>query len=70
MELYGHRTSGGAQYYYTTNVDCSNGEKESTFDDIILRTDGGILELSNYKKKKKYGFHTLILPNGDKIDID
>lgn len=70
MELYGHRTSGGAQYYSTTYVDCPNGEKEGTFDGVILRTDGGILELSNYKQLQKYGFHTLILPNGDKIDIN
>ena len=39
MELYGHRTDGGAQYYSTTYVDCPNGEKEGTFEGVVLRTD-------------------------------
>ena len=70
MELYGHRTNGGAQYYSTTYVDCLKKKKEGTFEGVVLRTDGGILELCNYKQLKKAGFDTLILPNGDKIDIN
>ena len=70
MELYGHRTNGGAQYYSTTYVDCLNEKKEGTFEGVVLRTDGGTLELCNYKQLKKAGFDTLILPNGDKIDIN
>ena len=69
MELYGHRTSGGAQYYSTTYVECSNGHKEGTIDGVVMRTDSNELVLSNYKQLLKAGFKVLVLPNGDKIDI-
>ena len=69
MELYGHRTDGGAQYYSTTYVDCANGEKEGTFEGAVLRTDGGVLEISNFKQLLKAGFHAIILPNGENINI-
>ena len=69
MELYGPRTAGGAQYYSTTYVDCANGEKEGTLEGVVLRTDGGILEISNFNQLLKAGFHTIILPNGENIDI-
>ena len=45
MELYYHRTSGGAEYYSTTFVECPNGEKEGTFDGVVMRTDGGEIEI-------------------------
>ena len=70
MKLYGHKTDGGAQYYSTTYVSCPNGKKEGTFDGVVLRTDGEILELSNYKQLLKAGFKKLILPNGDIIDME
>lgn len=41
MELYYHRTGGGAEYYSTTYTDTPNGEKEGTIEGVILRTDGG-----------------------------
>ena len=69
MELYGHRTDGGAQYYSTTYGECANGEKEGTFEGAVLRTDGGVLEISNFKQLLKAGFHAIILPNGENIDI-
>ena len=69
MELYGHRTGGGAQYYSTTYVDCPNGKKEGTFEGIVLRTDGGVLEIFNFNQLLKAGFHTIILPNGENIDM-
>ena len=45
MKLYYHQTSGGAEYYSTTFVTCPNGEKEGTFDGVIMRVDGGEIEI-------------------------
>lgn len=45
MELYYHRTGGGAEYYSTTYTDTPNGEKEGTVEGVILRTDGGEIEV-------------------------
>lgn len=45
MELYYHRTSGGAEYYSTTFIECPNGDKEGTIDGVIMRTDGGEIEI-------------------------
>ena len=45
MQLYYHKTGGGAEYYSTTFVECPNGEKEGTLEGVILRTDGGELEI-------------------------
>lgn len=45
MKLYYHKTDGGAEYYSTTYVTCPNGEKEGTFEGVILRTDGDELEI-------------------------
>ena len=45
MELYYHKTDGGAEYYSTTYVECPNGHKEGTFDGVVMRTDGGEIEL-------------------------
>lgn len=45
MKLYYHKTAGGAEYYSTTYIDCPNGEKEGTFDGVIMRTDGNELDI-------------------------
>lgn len=45
MKLYYHKTDGGAEYYSTTYVVCPNGEKEGTTDGVVMRTDGGEIEL-------------------------
>lgn len=45
MELYYHKTGGGAEYYSTTFIDCGNGHKEGTFEGVVMRTDGGEIEI-------------------------
>ena len=45
MELYYHRTDGGAEYYCAEYVLCPNGEKEGLIGSAVLRTDGGELEI-------------------------
>lgn len=42
MKLYYHRTDGGAEYYSTTHAENSD---EGTFNGVILRTDGGEIEI-------------------------
>ena len=69
MELYGHKTNGGAQYYSTTYVECPKGHKEGTIEGTAIRTDNNELEIANYKQLLKAGFKVLVLPNGDRIDI-
>lgn len=49
MKLYYHKTSGGAEYYSTTYVECPNGEKEGTFEGVVLRTDGNEIEIFTSK---------------------
>ena len=45
MKLYYHKTDGGAEYYSTTYVECENGHREGTTDGVVMRTDGGEIEL-------------------------
>lgn len=45
MKLYYHKTDGGAEYYSTTYIEAPNGEKEGTAPGIIIRTDGGEIEV-------------------------
>ena len=45
MKLYYHKTDGGAEYYSTTFVVCPNGEKEGTFEGVVMRTDGNEIEI-------------------------
>lgn len=52
MKLYYHQTSGGAEYYSTTYVECPNGEKEGTFDGVIMRTDGNEIVIFTSKLQK------------------
>lgn len=53
MKLYYHMTSGGAEYYSTTYTECPNGEKEGTFDGVILRTDGNEIEIFTEQLKRQ-----------------
>ncbi len=48
IELYYHKTGGGAEYLTDKYIECPNGHKEGTFDEanIILRIDGGELEIT------------------------
>ena len=45
MELYYHKTTGGAEYYSTSYTEAPDGSREGTFDGAILRTDGGEIEV-------------------------
>lgn len=45
MQLYYHKTDGGAEYYSTTYIETPTGEKEGTTPGIILRTDGDEIEV-------------------------
>lgn len=44
MQLYYHRTDGGAEYYSTTYTTTPDGSKEGTAP-FILRTDGNEIEV-------------------------
>ena len=52
MELYYHKTDGGAEYYSTTYIECENGHKEGTFEGVIMRTDGNEIEIFTEKLKE------------------
>lgn len=52
VELFYHKTDGGAEYYSTTFTVCPNGEKEGTFPGVIMRTDGGEIEIFNERLKE------------------
>ena len=51
MELYYHKTDGGAEYYSTTFIECPNGEKEGTFHGVVMRTDGNEIEIFTERLK-------------------
>lgn len=59
MELYYHKTDGGAEYYSTTYIECPDGHKEGTAKGIILRTDGNEIEIFA-EKIKQLGFNLVI----------
>lgn len=45
MNLYHHKTSGGAEYLTDTFIECDNGHKEGTITDktkYVVRIDGDI----------------------------
>ena len=45
MQLYHHKTDGGAEYLMDTYIECENGHKEGVFNDktkYIVRIDGDI----------------------------
>lgn len=45
MQLYYHRTDGGAEYYSTTYRTSPDGHREGKAEDAILRTDGNEIEV-------------------------
>jgi len=45
MQLYHHKTDGGAEYLFDTFIECDNGHKEGRLNDdtkYIVRIDGDI----------------------------
>lgn len=69
MELYGHKTNGGAQYYSTTCIETPSGKKEGTLKGAVIRTDGDELEIFNYYALWNAGFKSVVLPDGQRIDL-
>ena len=59
MELYYHRTDGGAEYLCAEYVLCPNGEKDGLVNSAMLRTDGGELEIFT-EQCKKYGMKIVL----------
>ena len=59
MELYYHKTDGGAEYYTTKPNDLST---------TVLRTDGNELEISSLEQLKKAGFESVLF-EGKKYDL-
>jgi hypothetical protein len=59
MELYYHKTDGGAEYYQT---DPSNIET------AVLRTDGEELEIMSLEQLKKVGFKSVVF-NGERYEL-
>lgn len=53
MELYYHKTDGGAEYYSTTFIQCENGHREGTAPGTIMRTDGDEIEIYTENLKKQ-----------------
>ena len=59
MELYYHKTDGGAEYYQTdpTNIQTA-----------VLRTDGEELEIMSLEQLKKVGFKSVVF-NGERYEL-
>lgn len=53
MKLYYHKTDGGAEYYSTTYIECENGHREGTFEGVVMRTDGGEIEIFTNRLKEQ-----------------
>ena len=53
MQLYYHKTDGGAEFYSTTFTICPNGHKEGTVDGVVLRTDGNEIEVFTERLKEQ-----------------
>ena len=51
MELYYHKTDGGAEYYQTDPTDIKI---------TVLRTDGDELEIMSFEQLKKSGFKSVV----------
>lgn len=72
MELYYHRTDGGAEYYGTTYCVAPNGEKVSDCKHHVLRTDGDELEVLSMEAIKAAGFKSVklsIITDNERADI-
>ena len=59
MELYYHKTDGGAEYYQTNPTNIKTA---------VLRTDGEELEIMSLEQLKKAGFKRVIF-NGEKYEL-
>lgn len=59
MELYYHKTDGGAEYYQTKPNDISS---------TILRTDGDELEIMSLEQLRKAGIKSVIF-NGERYTL-
>jgi hypothetical protein len=59
MELYLHRTDGGAEYYQTQPDNMST---------TVLRTDGDELGIANFEQLKRAGFKSVVF-NGERDEL-
>ena len=59
MELYHHKTDGGAEYYQTDPTDIQTA---------VLRTDGEELEIMSLEQLKKVGFKSVVF-NGERYEL-
>jgi len=59
MELYYHKTDGGAEYYQADPTDIQTA---------VLRTDGAELEIMSLEQLKKVGFKSVVF-NGVKYEL-
>ena len=59
MELYYHKTNGGAEYYQTDPTDIQTA---------VLRTDGEELEVMSFEQLKKVGFKGAVF-NGERYEL-
>lgn len=59
MELYYHKTDGGAEYYTTEPDNLST---------TVIRTDGDELEIMNFERLKKAGFKSVVF-NGERYEL-
>lgn len=59
MELYYHRTDGGAEYYQTNPTDTRTA---------VLRTDGDELEIMSFEQLKKAGFKSVVF-KGERYEL-
>ncbi len=59
MELYYHKTDGGAEYYQADPTDIQTA---------VLRTDGAELEIMSLEQLKKVGFKSVVF-NGVRYEL-
>lgn len=59
MELYYHKTDGGAENYQTDPTDIQTA---------VLRTDGEELEIMSLEQLKKVGFKSVVF-NGERYEL-
>lgn len=59
MELYYHKTDGGAEYYQADPTDIQTA---------VLRTDGEELEVMSFEQLKKVGFKSVVF-NGERYEL-
>lgn len=62
MQIYYHKTDGGAEWISTTFIECPDGHKEGTLEGAFARVDGGELEILP-NELKAAGFNRLKIGN-------